>query len=287
MNEDLRTDKDTAEIPSADHSSAGTDTPPPQSFLAWVDQLTMEDLKAAWYRLGPVGPLAAAAMVLTLVGELALVGTVAWTAPWLKAHGHLGIGLFVLGSATLAGVAVLPTHPQSALAGWAFGLKAGSVASLLGIAGASVIGYLIARRASGDRIVRLISEQPKWKAVYDALIGSSPTRALLIVTLVRVASSPFAITNLVMAACKIRPWIYLLGTVVGIAPRTIVMVFLGARLAATDFHVPKDRWLFIAVLVTGLIVVAIIGAIANQAVKRVTGQGGRAEVDGKPSTPLG
>ncbi len=270
MSEELRTTEEKTVAGTAGESSTGKDGSSSQGIFAWADKLTMADAKAFWHRLGPLGPLAATAMILTLLGDIVLIAAVAWVAPWLKSQGHLGLAIFVLGSAIMAGLALLPVHPQSALAGWVFGARIGSAAAITGVAGACLIGYLIAQRASGDRVVRLISEQPKWKAVYDALLGSSSAKALLIVILVRLPSSPFAITNLVMAACRIRLWVYFLGTVVGIAPRVIVLALLGAQFAATDFRVPKDLWLFIAGLVAAVAAVAIIGTMANHAVKRVT-----------------
>lgn len=224
-------------------------------------------------RLGPVGPLAVIAASLPAIGGFVLLGTLTWLAPWLRSHGELGIVLYVLGFAVLAGLALLPTYAQAVLAGWAFGRAAGTAAALCGICGAASIGYLIARRASGDRVVRLIEEQPKWQAVYDALIGSGPGKALLIVTLLRVPpNSPFAITNLVMAACRVRPLTYLVGTLLGIAPRTAVAVFIGAAASGLDFSQPKQTWFFVGGIVVTLIVVGIIGLMANRAVAKVTGQ---------------
>jgi len=198
---------------------------------------------------------------------------------WLRDQGTAGVGFFIAGFAILAGLALLPTYAQAALAGWTFGLAGGGTAAMCGIALAATIGYLVARLASGDRVVHLINDQPKWKAVYDALLGSGPIKTLLIVTLLRVPpNSPFAITNLVMASCRIRPMTYLIGTVVGIAPRTMALVWLGAQGADSDFAVPRERWMYIATVVTMIIVIAIVGLLAKQAIAKVTAENGNASL---------
>jgi uncharacterized membrane protein YdjX (TVP38/TMEM64 family) len=260
MNEDPKTAGDGADAGQTSASRQGTSS-----------TFDIRDVKAVFRRLGPVGVLAAIAATLPAIGGFVLLGTMGWTGAWLKSHGDVGVGLFVLGFAVLAGLALLPTYAQSVLAGWTFGLATGSTAAMVGIAGAAAIGYFIARRASGDRVVDLIEEQPKWKAVYTGLLGRSSGKTLLIVTLLRVPhNSPFAISNLVLAACRVPLWIYLVGTVVGIAPRTVLAVFLGARASSSNFSVPEDRWLFILGVATALVVLGIIGAMANQVLKRFT-----------------
>jgi uncharacterized membrane protein YdjX (TVP38/TMEM64 family) len=235
-----------------------------------------------WRRLGPAGPLAVIAASLPLLGEIALVGSLAWLAPWLRAHGQLGLLVYVLVFAVTSGLAILPTHAQSGIGGWVFHFRAGAPAAVAGVMGGALIGYLIARRASGTRVVSLIEEHPKWRAVYDALLGGGFWKTLLIVTLVRLPpSSPFAVTNLVLASTRVPPVAYLLGSFLGLAPRTVAVVFIGAGLQTLNFHELGRSWMTIAGIIAAAVVVVVIGAIANHAVTRVTateqgasGQGG-------------
>lgn len=231
----------------------------------------LAQVKTLLKRLGPVGPLTLIAASMPGIGGFALLGSLKWSGPWLQAHGAAGVVAYIVAFAVLAGLALLPTYAQAVLAGFAFGLYIGTGAAMCGIAGAALIGYLIARRASGNRVVRLIEEQPKWRAVYDALLGSSPAKAMLIVTLLRVPpNSPFAITNLILAACRVRPLTYLIATVVGIAPRTAAAVFIGATAQDLDFSQSRQRWFFVAGIVALLIVIAVIGTMANHAIAKVT-----------------
>ncbi|NLX13592.1 MAG: TVP38/TMEM64 family protein [Phycisphaerales bacterium] len=231
----------------------------------------MAKAKVYLRRLGPVGVLAVIAASLPAIGGFALLGSMAWTGPWLKAQGEWGVVIYIGAFAVLAGLAVLPTYAQAVVGGFAFGLAVGGPAAISGFAGAAMIGYLIAWRASGNRVMEIIKEQPKWQAVYDALLRSGRFKALLIVTLIRIPpNSPFAITNLVMAATRVRPLTYLIGTVVGMAPRTIAAAYIGSGLKDLDFANPYKSWMFIITVVITVIVVGIIGSIANKAVAKVT-----------------
>lgn len=232
------------------------------------------DWRALVERLGPAGPLALVAALAPAIGGFVLLGTLNVVGPWLQSHGTLGVVLYVLGFAILSGLAVLPTYAQAILGGWAFGFAIGFPAALTGFAGGALIGYVIARRATGARVTDIIAEKPKWQAIYVALVQGGFWKTLAIVTLIRIPlNSPFAITNLVMAATRVRPLVYIVGTVVGMAPRTAAAVFLAAGLQELVIDGAKRPWMWIASIVITVIIVGIIGYIANRAVARVTSGG--------------
>ncbi len=222
-------------------------------------------------RLGPVGPLAIIAASLPGIGGFILLGAMKWLAPWLRDQDGMGLAIYTVGYSLAAGFAILPTYAQSIMGGFAFGKIVGSAAALAGVFGAAMLGYLVARRASGDRVNQLIDEQPKWKAIRDALIGGRFIRTLAIVTLIRIpTNSPFAITNLVLGSTRVNPLAYAIGTIVGVAPRTIVAAVIGAGLSQWDPKAGGGKWMAIAGIVLTLIVLAIIGAVANKALHKVT-----------------
>jgi uncharacterized membrane protein YdjX (TVP38/TMEM64 family) len=198
------------------------------------------------------------------------LGTVKLSAGWLQANDEIGVAVYILGFSVMAGLALLPTYAQSFVGGWAFGLWKGSFAAICGFMGASIIGYVIARRAAGDRVTGIIEEHAKWKAVRDALIGGGFFKTLFIVTLLRLPpNSPFAITNLVLASTRVPFVVYVLGTLLGLTPRTVAAVFVGV--GASDLSLFGPRWLTISSIVLIIIVVIIVGTIANRAVTKVTG----------------
>ncbi len=148
-------------------------------------------------------------------------------------------------------------------------------------------------------MTKVINEQPKWAAVRDALVPAATAdsledsvagrgtrgaarfwKTLGIVTLLRLPpNSPFAITNLVLASVRVPVVIYVIGTVVGMAPRTAAAVWLGQTFREQfgtleeGLEAKKPWWLFAAMVAATLIVLAILGAIGDRAIKRVTKQG--------------
>ncbi len=222
-------------------------------------------------RLGLTGVLAIISATLPAVGLAVLAFSFNLVGPWLREQEALGCALYVVAFALTAGLAILPTHIQAALGGWAFGFATGFPLALAGVLGSALLGYELARWASGDRVVRLIEEKPKWRAVYDALLGSSPWRVLLIVTLIRTALTPFALTNLVFAATRVRLRVVLIGTLVGMAPRTGAAVFLAVGLREVTAESASQRWVWGLGLAATLVAVFVIGHFANRAVARVTG----------------
>lgn len=149
---------------------------------------------------------------------------------WLTANGHVGLIVFIAGFVLFAGMGVLPTYAQAALAGFAFGVPMGLAASVLGFTGASLVGYLIVRSVSGDRVEKLIEQNRKAMAVRELLIGAGPSsfsRTLGMVTLLRLPNTPFAWFNLVMASVRVPLVPFMLGTMIGMLPRTALIVTVG------------------------------------------------------------
>lgn len=236
-------------------------------------------------KLGPAAPLALAWAVLPPLGSIVLFMYMGTIGAWLRGHEAAGLVLYAGAFAILAGLALLPTYASAILGGWAFGFALGYPAALAGFCGGAAIGYFIARGAAQDRAVKLIEQHEKWRIVRDALIGDTSDgrsghgfwKMLGVVALVRLPpNSPFALTNLVMASVKVRFIPYLLGTLIGMAPRTGAAVYIAATLrqmAAED--VAKQRpWWWVAVgIVLTFVVLGVLGAVAKRALSRVAGRG--------------
>jgi uncharacterized membrane protein YdjX (TVP38/TMEM64 family) len=246
--------------------------PSPGESMSSAGAAPKRDLKTVLRQLGPAGPLAVMAAVLPAIGGFTLLWKLNAVGPWLKSHDELGVLLYVVGFALFAGLALLPTYAQAVLGGWAFGFAIGFPAALSGFLGGALLGYFVALRATGERVVRLIQEKPKWQAVHAALLHGGFWKTLLIITLVRIPlNSPFAITNLVMAATRVPLAAYALGTLVGMAPRTAAAVLIAANLREFTFEGTPQRWMWIASIGATLLAVVVIGQMANKAIARVTG----------------
>jgi uncharacterized membrane protein YdjX (TVP38/TMEM64 family) len=246
----------------------------------WANVRTDTPGKALWKAAGLAGPLAIAALALPPLGGFLLIGYMKTVADWLRSHADSGPLVYAGGFAILSGLALLPTYAQSALGGFAFGFAIGVPAALAGFVGGSIIGYEIARGASGDRVLKTIESKPQWKAVREAFVsgraGGGFFKTLGTVALLRLPpNSPFAITNLVMASVRVPRVPYVLGTLIGMAPRTAAAVWVGTRVqqltSTQDIANATPKWFFVAGLVLMFVVLGVIGLIANRAIKRVTG----------------
>lgn len=236
-----------------------------------------ESLKGILTRLGPAAVLGFVSATLPALGSIALFYFMNDLGVWLRGHGTQGLVYYAVGFGVFAGLALLPTYASAALGGWAFGFANGFPAALAGFVLGSLIGYAIARPAASARVETVIAENPKWKAVRDALVGSSFWRTLMIVTLVRVPpNSPFAVTNLVLASVRVPVATYLIGTAIGMAPRTAVVLWVASRLQE---HVTKEAvkqtpwWLIVAGLVVSVAVLAILGWVGKRGLERATRSG--------------
>lgn len=234
-----------------------------------------QSLGEVFRKLGPAGYLAVVWTTLPIVGSILLWVKMGTIGGWLRDNGSLGIALYVLIFVCSAGFGLLPTYAQAILAGWAFGVAVGVPAAIAGVTGAAMVGYVAARAASRDRAERLIAENIKARAIKDALIGHGFWKSLGMVTLLRLPiNSPFALTNLVMASAGVSKIVFLIGTAVGMAPRTALAVYLAAgvqELSKDAVDDAKPRWVTITAIVSAVVVFGFVAWIANRAVQRVTG----------------
>ena len=116
-----------------------------------------------------------------------------------------------------------------------------------------------------------LGEMPKWRAVRDALASGGFGKEVLVVALVRLAPiAPFSLTNVVMAAAQVRPLPYALGTLLGMAPRTAVLVFAASRVASADAPLAEEPWLLAAGAVATVAVVLALGWIGKKGLAQVT-----------------
>jgi uncharacterized membrane protein YdjX (TVP38/TMEM64 family) len=225
-------------------------------------------------RLGPAGYLAIAWMAVPILGSILLWLNMGAIGDWLRENQQTGLVIYIAIFVFSAGFGLLPTYVQAILGGWAFGVAWGFPAAVAGVTGAAMVGYIAARMASEDRAERLIAENPKARAVADSLIGHGFWKTLGIVTLLRVPlNSPFAITNLVMASAGVPKRAFVIGTAVGMAPRTGLAVYLAAgvqELSKSAVSEAGPPWLKIAAIASGIIVLGIVIWMGNRAVKKVT-----------------
>jgi uncharacterized membrane protein YdjX (TVP38/TMEM64 family) len=223
-------------------------------------------------RMGPAGVLTAIASVSPLIGGFVVLGLVQHIAPSIRAFGVLGAAGYVVAFWALGGFAVVPTYAYSGLAGWTFGIWMGFTLAMIAFAGAAYVGYVFADWMGAARAMRVIDEHARWQAIRRALVGQGFWRTLWIVALVRLPpTSPFSFVNFVMAIARVPMAAYILGTLAGLAPRTLAVVIAFANLEQLDFNRPQQTWLRIAGVAATFVVVYVITRIGQNAIREITG----------------
>ena len=241
-----------------------------------ANQITSTDDSAGAIakRLGPAGVLGLVWAFLPAAGGFLLLARLGPVSDFLNQHQAMGLTIYIAAFTITAGLGLLPTYAQAILAGYAFGVTMGVPAALAGFVGASLVGWLVARRVSAGRIDAEIRRHPKLSIVRDALVRHGFARSLAIVTLVRIPpNSPFALTNLVLSTSGVGLLSYVVGTAVGMLPRTAVAVVIGSQIegALSKDAIGTPIWLRITGVVVSLVVILIIGAIAKRVLDRVVG----------------
>jgi uncharacterized membrane protein YdjX (TVP38/TMEM64 family) len=128
------------------------------------------------------------------------------------------------------GSALLPTYALSFACGVYYGPVVGSGIALAGVNIGAIVGYGWGRLLGHGPVMRVIESRPKAAIIRRALVDRGIAQETIAVTLIRLPpNSPFAITNLLMAAVGVRPAPYLVGTAIGISFRTVFAVILGVQ----------------------------------------------------------
>lgn len=220
-------------------------------------------------RLGPAAALAGLWAVTPLAG-LALMGVYGpQIAAWLEAQGQAGLVIYIACFAVGAGLGLLPTWSQAVLGGYVFGLWRGFAGAEAGFVLAALLAFFVARTVARERAEREIASHPKARVVRDALVGRGFWGTLGVVALVRL-NSPFALTNLALTACGVPLVTYVVGTAVGLGVRTFIAVQAGSQLTSWG-EAEKPKWLVVGGIVAAVVIILVIGQVAQRAINRLAG----------------
>jgi uncharacterized membrane protein YdjX (TVP38/TMEM64 family) len=176
-----------------------------------------------------------------------------------------------------SGIGLLPTTAQAILGGWVFGPVKGLLAAAAAFGGAAMIGLLITRTVAGKRLERFLDRTREARAIRDALIGRGFLKTTIMIALFRLPpQAPFAFTNLAMVSCGVAAAPFLLGTVLGMIPRTFVLMLFASAAAQTGaqdiqaFVREGPGWPMAAAgLALMAVVMVIIGTVARRTLIRL------------------
>ena len=256
--------------------SADTGDVPPQEEQPGDTPAVPAEAPWKWRKLGPAGFLGLAWAVLpALLGGLLLVrlGTVG---DWLAEDRTQGLLIYTLLFALTAGLGLLPTYAQAVLGGWVFGFVDGTAAALVGFTLAALLGFLIARLVARESVQAALAHHPRASAIRAGLLDRGTLRSTGVVALLRLPpNSPFALANLAFSSSGVAIVPFLVGTLIGMAPRTAVatgFAHAGATSGARDLQSfvsdGPGWWVLVAGLVLFVIVFQILARLAQGALER-------------------
>jgi uncharacterized membrane protein YdjX (TVP38/TMEM64 family) len=194
----------------------------------------LEDLDHPMTRKWPL-TLGLAAFALAMVifsfspgGRQAMLGAV----DWLRARGHVGIGLFVL-AYVVSVLVFVPAISSAAFAGYLYGAQLGLAVALPSALAGATLAFVIGRWLARDTVAAFAARRPRLLAV-DAALATGGAR---IVVLLRLCL-PHNLLNYGLAASRVSLRAFVLGTAVGALP-LVVMACLAGSLAANAAEVVR------------------------------------------------
>lgn len=234
-------------------------SPPGKGFALWM------------WRLRPVFATGVA-VALPGAGAAALAWYAGEVTGWLEAQQvPLAAACVVFAGALVCGVALVPTHAVSLLAGWTLGGVGGSAVAVAAVSLGAACAYPLGRALAGTALMRAAQASPRWRGVHHVLTSERPGRTAGLVALLRLSPlAPFAGTNVALAAVGVPFRWFLAGSVVGLAPRVCVVAFAGAGMAQLDLSHTADRGWLIAGLVATVAALLLVGRIARHALRSYT-----------------
>lgn len=235
--------------------------------------------------VGPVvGLMAALCLTLPALVGFFVIGSVlvddGGIRDWLAGYGYwLAVIGFGLGFAVLSGSAIAPTYALSFACGVLFGpvvLAEGEtaawaeasygarvigcgLAAMIGVGLGSVIGYGWGALFARSKVMSVIEGNERARVIRDGIRGRGELSMTWLVGLIRFPpNSPFALTNLVLSAVHVKLIPYAIGTILGIAPRTLLAVFLGVQAGSFSAMEGKGKWFVLGSTVVAVAVFLLI-----------------------------
>ncbi len=161
------------------------------------------------------------------------------------------IALFALLPVVFFPVAVL-----AVAGGLLFGLGLGSAYTLIGAAINCALMFLLSRSVGRKRIQRLVEQRVSsiWRERLKLASGRSGFFLLILLRLI--PAVPYGLINYAFGLSEMRFWPYMLASVIGIIPGTLVFINLGDK--ALDLTSPSF-WIAIALIIALFVVTLLLG----------------------------
>jgi uncharacterized membrane protein YdjX (TVP38/TMEM64 family) len=143
---------------------------------------------------------------------------------WARAAGPAGAAVYGL-AYVLATVLFLPGSVLTLGAGFAYGLLGGMAVVVPASITGALLAFLLGRTVLRERIARRMEGNARFLAI-DQAIGEQGFRVVLLLRLSPVF--PFNLLNYALGLTRVRLRDYLLASVLGMFPGTLLYVYLGS-----------------------------------------------------------
>lgn len=183
----------------------------------------------------------------------------------LYVHGRGAIGYLVYTLVYAVAGTFFPASILTLGAGALFGVLWGSIVVAIGATLAATIAFVLARTILRKRVERIAAENPKFRAVDQAIAREG----VKIVFLVRLSAVfPFLFINYAFGLTGIRLVPYVLATFVGILPLTVAFVYVGAAGVAAGTESMAKTTITIIGAIIAVLVSVFVTRLANRAIRR-------------------
>ncbi len=212
-------------------------------------------------------------LFLPILGTLVLITFLVPVGDWLRNNWEIGTLVYFAAVVVLCGFSLIPTNVIGVLGGWAFGFGLGLFVLISAVVSAATLSFFINRRISGRKLPNAVSKYVKVDAIYRELMRNDLRRTTFIIFLLRLSVvMPFAFTNFLLASARVPLGAYVVGTLVGMLPRSATVAFAGAGLAELDPNNEGDIIALAVGLTATLVSIYVISRYARLALRRLAEQ---------------
>ena len=193
-------------------------------------------------------------------------------AEWVRTLGAPGVAIFI-GAYALATVLCLPNWIFMVAAGLVYGIPAGFAVAWISATLGCTASFLCARYLIRGHVEHALVRNRKFAAI-DAAIGEHGWK---VVGLSRLSPVPFNLSNYLYGVTAVRLWPYVFATALGMLPRMLLYVYLGAAgKAGLDEGGGSSPWNWV-LLAVGLLATAAAMVIVNRTAKKALEKSGAAD----------
>ncbi len=175
-----------------------------------------------------------------------------------------------LGVSFLMGFALMPTTLMAFLTGYFLGFE-GTPLMIIAYLMASYIGYQLGLFLEGKKIHKNLLEKPKIKR----FLSSLKEKSWKLVILVRLSPVlPFSVMNLVLSAIRFPLKIFLMGSFIGMLPRTLFAIYIGTKAQTLKSLIENETktdfpYSEILIILLTLITIFGIGRMVRNSIREV------------------